>query len=566
METILKWLAENPYVLLFAVVAGGVTLGKAKVKGYGLGMVASAIIIGATISAWASTYGITMKFDNFVKSLFYFLFMYGVGLRTGPSFVNGLKRDGIKFVLLAIICALLGVTLAVSLTRWWDLPTGTAGGLLAGSMTMSAALGSAEEAVRQGVVTLKPGETAEQASSMIAIAYGLTYLWGALGIILICKYLPRWLGVDVHAAAKQYEAEYGVPNVDDAGLNGFRPLAVRAYRLQNEVLVGHSVREFQARFPQYKVMSVSRAGEKLRVEDGLGLHADDVVVLGGRLQAMTENLGLIGPEVAEEKALSIPIDAAEILVLNKSMEGKTLQYFQGKDYAGHLALHHIERGGAPIPAGLNTDLKRYDVLFVRGAPTAIDQMAADLGRIARPSTATDLLAWAIGMILGCLIGLISFPVAGSNVALGAGAGMLLSGILVSTAASRLRFFGNTPHAARNIIEELGLVIFISMVGVNAGASLISQLTPELTIKILAAGFVCTTIPPLIVWAIGYYGMKINAAVLMGAVAGARTNSGAAREAAKEIGSSVPWTGFPVGYAVASVLLTVSGYLAMAFSG
>jgi len=80
-----------------------------------------------------------------------------------------------------------------------------------------------------------------------------------------------------------------------------------------------------------------------------------------------------------------------------------------------------------------------------------------------------------------------------------------------------------------------------------------------------AGFICTTIPPILVWAIGHHLMKINPAVLMGGVAGARSHSGPAREAAKEIGSSVPWIGFPVGYAVSGVLLTVFGYLAMVMS-
>ena len=34
---------------------------------------------------------------------------------------------------------------------------------------------------------------------------------------------------------------------------------------------------------------------------------------------------------------------------------------------------------------------------------------------------------------------------------------------------------------------------------------------------------------------------------------------------REIGSSVPWFGFPVGYAVSGVLLTVFGYFAMLLS-
>ncbi|HET7402658.1 MAG TPA: hypothetical protein VFJ62_12770, partial [Usitatibacter sp.] len=79
------------------------------------------------------------------------------------------------------------------------------------------------------------------------------------------------------------------------------------------------------------------------------------------------------------------------------------------------------------------------------------------------------------------------------------------------------------------------------------------------------GFLTCTIPPIIVWAIGLHLMKINPAILMGGVAGARSHSGPAREAAKEIGSSVPWIGFPVGYAVSGILLTVFGYVAMIMS-
>jgi putative transport protein len=66
-------------------------------------------------------------------------------------------------------------------------------------------------------------------------------------------------------------------------------------------------------------------------------------------------------------------------------------------------------------------------------------------------------------------------------------------------------------------------------------------------------------------AIGYHFFKINPAVLMGGVAGARSHSGPAREASKEIDSSVPWVEFPVGYAMSGVLLTVFGYFAMLFT-
>jgi len=607
MKELFAWLAANPYVLLFFVVGAAVLLGRFTIKGYGLGMVASAIVVGAGLSAWASTYGVKMTLDNFAKSLFYYLFMYGVGLRVGPSFINSLKGDGLKFTVLAVICSVLGLFGAVLFTRWWDLPAGAAGGILAGSMTMSAAIGSAEEAVRQGVFPLAQGQTFEEVSGMIALSYGLTYIWGTVGIILICKYLPRWWGIDAKAAAKKYEEENGVANVDDAGLTGFRPLSVRAYKLANKDIVGWTIARFVKAYPQYKIVNVRRTAaaapparggammqpalagvgangsaiaftgegahaqsealqaiteESLGAPDDLVLQAGDIVVLGGRLDAMTQNIGVIGPEVADEKALSIPLDQAEILVTNKEVEGKELREFRDAGFAGQIGLQRIERGGVPIPIGLNTRLQRFDVLFVAGLKSGVDKVAAMVGRVARPSTATDLLTLAVGMILGFAIGAISFPIAGSNVGLGNAGGLLVSGVIVSSAVSRLRFFGNTPNAARNILEDLGLIVFIAIVGVNSGAGLISQLSGSVALYIFVAGFICTTIPPILVWAIGYHWMKINPAVLMGGVAGARSHSGPAREAAKEIGSSVPWIGFPVGYAVSGVLLTVFGYVAM----
>jgi putative transport protein len=202
------------------------------------------------------------------------------------------------------------------------------------------------------------------------------------------------------------------------------------------------------------------------------------------------------------------------------------------------------------------------VITVGGLAPAVTRLAAFLGKVARPSTATDLLTLATGMILGFLIGMINVPVGSFSVGLGNAGGLLLSGIVVSSLVSRVRFFGNTPNAARNILEDLGLITFICIVGINAGATLIEQLTGSIAVGIFLAGFIASTVPPFVTWAIGYHVFRINPAVLMGGVAGARSHSGPAREAAKEIGSTVPWIGFPVGYAVSGVLLTVFGYFAM----
>jgi putative transport protein len=199
---------------------------------------------------------------------------------------------------------------------------------------------------------------------------------------------------------------------------------------------------------------------------------------------------------------------------------------------------------------------------VVGLKDAVSRVGSLFGRVVRPSTATDLLTLSLGMILGFLIGAIQFPAFGASIGLGNAGGLLVSGVIVSSIVSRVRFFGNTPNAARNILEDLGLVVFVAIVGINAGNSLLTQLTGILALKIFVAGFVACSLPPILVWAIGYHVFKLNPAVLMGGVAGARSHSGPCREAAVEINSNVPWIGFPVAYAVSGVLLTVFGYFAM----
>jgi putative transport protein len=488
--------------------------------------------------------------------------MYGVGLRVGPSFVNSLKGDGLTFTLLAVISSILGLGLVVIGAKWTGLPAGAAGGLLAGSQTMSAAIGSAEQAVTQGAVKLADGTTPESVSAMIALSYGISYIWGTVGIILICKYLPKWWGVDAKAAALEYEREHGVRNVDDVSLTGYRPFAVRAYKLQNSALSGKSIQDFRNQYPEYRVLNVRRGDELLGCDPSLRMLSGDTLALAGTRGDMTANVGLVGPEVDDRQVLNVPLAQAEVLLTNKDAVGRTLDSFSRGELAGQVQVTRIERAGVPIPVGGGTELQRMDVLFVAGIQDAVTKVGNLLGRFATPSTATDLLTLSVGMILVLLIGAISFPAFGASVGLGNAGGLLVSGVIVSSLQSRLRFFGNTPNAARNILEDLGLVVFVAIVGINAGNSLLAQLTGAVALKIFLVGFIACTIPPFIVWALGFHVFKINPAVLMGGVAGARSHSGPCREAAKEINSTVPWIGFPVAYAVSGILLTIFGYFAM----
>jgi putative transport protein len=618
MHSPLQWLAANPYVLLFVVVLLSVLLARVTIQGQGLGLVASTIVVGAGLAAASTLSGIRMGVDEFARSLFFYLFAYGLGLRVGPALANGLRDDGPKFALLAVISSLLGLAATLASVRFWDLPPAAAGGLLAGAMTMSAAVGAAEEAVFQGAFGLRPGQGFDDATGMIALSYGITYLCGSLGLALACRYLPRWWGIDLEAEARRHEERAGVPNVDDAGLTGMKPVAVRAYRVANDTLAGLTVRQFLQKYPQYLVLNVLRvapartpamSGEpfglamsaaamqlsaagvhsttllrevdpfaaaardhrpslpdtpytKLGAADELQLRHGDIVTLGGRADELGQGVALLGPEVTDPTALNIPLEHAQIVVTRPEAAGRELAQLRNADYAGQVAIHHVSRGGVPMPLALHLRLQRFDVLCVAGVKGGVERMARQLGKVVQADSMLDLLLLSLGLCLGLLLGAITFPIAGARAGLGNSGGLLVAGILVSAVSASMPAFGRTPDGGRNLLEDLGLAAFVAIVAIDAGTMLASLGSAELVTKLLVAGLLASMLPPVAAWAIGLHAMKINPAILVGAVAGARSHAGPARAAAREIGSSVPWIGFPVAHAVSVVLATACGYFAM----
>jgi putative transport protein len=124
---------------------------------------------------------------------------------------------------------------------------------------------------------------------------------------------------------------------------------------------------------------------------------------------MTEKMGLIGPEVSDRAALDLPLDRAEILVTNGEILKKTREDWRALPGVDQIQVVGLERGGVPIPIGVDTRLQRMDLVTIVGVKSAVEKVGDAFGRVVRPSAATDLLTLSAGMILGFLIGAIQFP-------------------------------------------------------------------------------------------------------------------------------------------------------------
>src|SRR3954464_9044464 len=89
----LSWLSRQPFILLFLVVAGGIALGRVKIKGIGLGATASSLIIALAVSVLAAGHGAKIAVPELTGTIFFNMFMFSVGMKVGPQFLAGLKRD-----------------------------------------------------------------------------------------------------------------------------------------------------------------------------------------------------------------------------------------------------------------------------------------------------------------------------------------------------------------------------------------------------------------------------------------------------------------------------------------
>ncbi|HEY6015800.1 MAG TPA: hypothetical protein VIU16_03355, partial [Gaiellaceae bacterium] len=136
-------LADNPLLLLFAVAAGGYLLGKLRLAGFELG-VAAVLFAGIGFGALSPR----LKLPDEIWNLGLVLFVYTVGLATGPGFVASFRRRGIAAnggLLAAVgVAALAAVGAEVVL----GLSSAAAAGVFSGGLTNPPALAEAMEYLR----------------------------------------------------------------------------------------------------------------------------------------------------------------------------------------------------------------------------------------------------------------------------------------------------------------------------------------------------------------------------------------------------------------------------------
>ena len=575
MSFLFSYLSENPFVFLFLSLAIGYPLGRLTFKGVSLGTTAGTLVVGVALALTSfSVYGLKIEEPGLVSDIFLMMFMYAIGMKVGPQFFSGLARGGIDFVVIGLIVVFSNFAIVVIGAKLMGLEPGYAAGIISGSYTVTAVMGVAQSAISSGAFTPPEGMSIDHVSATIAAGYAISYVLSTVLIILFIKYLPSLFGIDPVKAGKDAEAEFSTGDDDEKlpstfGFSdvGVLPIDVRAYKVTHQELVGRSVQELYQSFPDAAVLKVVRGDEVIDASQNPTLALNDVIGIRGEYRVLiAEGEADIGNEVDEPRARNVDIEVADIHVGKSEHAGKTIAQLHAEVGFG-VYFKAIFRQGHQQPLLPQTKVEVGDVIRIAGSKWCVEKTASQLNSVAIvESTVTETFYLALSLLVGYIFGHFSVTLAGIPFALGTSAGCMLTGIVFSFLRTRNPAFGGPmSEGARSFLQDIGLNLFVAVLAATVGPKILASFQGIIVIKIALLGVTAALVPPLLAWLYGLYFRKMNPAILAGACAGGRNSTPAMKGAQDASQSDMPAIGYPVPYALTSVLVLILGYIAMVIS-
>jgi putative transport protein len=559
-------LRDQPFVLLFLVVAVGYALGRISVKHISLGATASTLLLSLAVSLVGSAvYATTFQVPDFVGSVFFNLYMFAIGMKIGPQFISGLKSDARNYIILGVLTPVLAIVIALGLALLYRFPPGVAAGILGGADTATPGLGAAKDAIMSGKAHLPAGVTPDEVIGQMSTTFAFAYCISTALFVVMLKLLPQLFGRNAVEDAKAFErkaqggGDVPLPGAAETFLRRPVPTAVRVYRVEAPETDGRTVKELHQRYPLAVIERIKHEGLIADATDEQVVHLGDKVALSGRVERHLQNYRKVGPEVADPELADVGFETVELIIRKRAVVGQTLEQVAAS--WGHgLYLNALFRGGEAIPYGPATKIQKDDVLRVTGGALHLKRLAEQAGTVVQPSLSTDIVTIALGVSLGALLGALSIRLGDVKLSLGSAVGLLIVGIALSILRTRNPSIGGPfPEPARRLIEDLGLNVFAAVLGLNAGANVLAAMQRGSLLPIIVGVLLIGLLPPLLAWLLGQYRFRMNSALLLGAVAGARCNSPGMRAAQEATRSTVPAVSYPVTFALSNIALTLACY-------
>ena len=546
-------LQGQPVLTLFLLIGMGYLIGGIRIGSFSLGPVAGVLFAGLFLGHF------DFRMDAGAQAVGFALFIFSVGYQAGPRFFDVLRTDGLKYFLLALVVAGSGFTVAVLATKLLSLSPGTSGGLLAGGLTSSPTLAAAQEAIRSGQMKPPEGLSADEMIGNVATGYAITYIFGLAGLIAIIKLLPQLLRIDLAKEAKILEGE------DESGAES-KPanVSARIYRVTNEEMTRIPSQQLRDQYwDKTSVVRVRRDGEIIEPGTAEGfLQLGDELIILAPVEYFTTTVAKFGEEITPKTSTAQFTETAQIVVINKNAIGKALHELDMSRKFGVL-LTHVRRMRMEVPRTVDFALRKGDILTVVGLHENVDLLGEELGHVEREVAETDMVTFAFGIAIGVVIGLFAVSVGQLSIGLGSAGGLLTAGLVIGYLRSVYPTFGRLPDAARWILMEFGLLLFMAGVGLRAGGDILETFVSAGPVLVLA-GIVVTLTPIFVGYVFGRKVLKIHPVLLLGGITGSMTSGAALSVVTNEAKSSMPSLGYTGAYAFANVLLTSAGSIILFF--
>jgi putative transport protein len=541
----------NYILLLFVVLALGLCLGKVRLGSVQLGNSIGVLVVSLLLGQQHFT------INTEALNLGFMLFIFCVGIEAGPNFFSIFFRDGKNYLMLALVMVGSAMLLAFGLGRFFGWDIGLTAGMLAGSMTSTPVLVGAGDTLRN---TLGGTRVLGAELDNLSLGYALTYLIGLVSLIFGARYLPKLQHQDLSTSAQQIARERGLDA--DSQRKVYLPV-IRAYRVGQELVAwadGKNLRELGIYRQTGCYIERIRRNGILATPDGDAVlqYGDEIALVGypdahSRLDPSFRN----GKEVFDRDLLDMRIVTEEVVVKNNNAVGKRLSQLNLTDHG--CFLNRVIRSQIEMPIDDSIVLNKGDVLQISGDARRVKSVAERIGFISIHSQLTDLLAFCAFFIVGLMIGLITFQFKTITFGIGNAAGLLFAGIMLGFLRANHPTFGYIPQGALNMVKEFGLMVFMAGVGLSAGAG-INHGLGAVGGQMLVSGLIVSLVPVVICFIFGAYVLRMNRALLFGAIMGARTCAPAMEIISDTARSNIPALGYAGTYAIANVLLTLAGTL------
>ena len=534
--TVIDLLVKSPLLLLFLVTAIGYPLGRIKIAGASLG-VAAVLFVGLAIGAIDPK----LTLPTVIFELGLVMFMYTIGIASGPGFVASLRRKGLRdngFVLAILIMAAAFTLIA---GRLLHLNATVAAGLFAGQLTNTPALAGVIETVARNA----PADQVKQLTAEPAIGYSVAYPMGVLGMILTLYFSARIWRIDQIAEAKRV---HDIPT-------GIEPLVNQTVEVTQPSAVGIPLSQVSGERNWHVSFARRKHGETLSLVTGeTQLELGDHVSLVGTAEDIQAVVARLGRPLDQSLMVDrSDYDFRRVFVSNSNILGRRLRELDFNQRFSALVTR-VRRGDIDILATGDTRLEPGDRVRVLAPPDRMPAVSKFFGDSYRALSEIDITSFGLGIALGMLLGMVPIPLpGGGRFTLGLAGGPLIVGLILGTLGRTGPIVWYLPYSANLTIRQLGLIMLLASIGLRSGYTFRTTFGASGGLSLFLAGAFITITVALTTVIVGYKVLKIPFGLLSGMVGGVGTQPATLGFARDQADNDLP----NVGYASVFPLATIA---------